>query len=59
MNKCRLWRWLLTVVSYCLLINSTSDFRSASKEIKILAHGLILTLAASERVIVKIIICFF
>ena len=58
MNKCRFWRWLLTIVSYCLLINSTSNLRGAPKEIKVLAHGLILALAAPERVIVKIIICF-
>ena len=59
MSKCRLWRWLLTVVSYCLLVDGTSDLRSASEEIKVLAHGLVLGLAASERVIVKIIVCFF
>lgn len=49
----------MTVVSDCLLIDSTSDLRSASKEIKILANGLMLALAAPERVIVKIVICFF
>ena len=59
MIKCRLCRGLLTVVSDCLLIDSTSDLRSASKEIEILADGLILALAAPKCIIVKIVICFF